>query len=117
MKANQKPSPESYLKDIRRKTRRVFTAEQKILIVMEALRAETSIAELCRRHAIQESTFYKWNKEFVEAGKKRLAGDTAREATSEEVAQLREENRKLKETVADLVIRYDVIKKSLEILE
>lgn len=84
---------------------------------MEPLRAETSIAELCRKHAIQESTFYKWNKEFIEAGKKLLSGDTVRQATSEEVSQLREENRKLKETVADLVIRYDIIKKSLEILE
>ena len=116
MRTEKKSTPETYLKDIRRKTRRVFTAEQKILVVMEALRAETSIAELCRKYAIQESTFYKWNKEFIEAGKKRLSGDTTREATSDEVAQLREENRKLKETVADLVIRYDIIKKSLEIL-
>ena len=116
MKTEKKSTPETYLKDIRRKTRRVFTAEQKILVVMEALRAETSIAELCRKYAIQESTFYKWNNEFIEAGKKRLSGDTTREATSDEVALLREENRKLKETVADLVIRYDIIKKSLEIL-
>ena len=116
MRTEKKSTPETYLKDIRRKTRRVFTAEQKILVVMEALRAETSIAELCRKYAIQESTFYKWNKEFIEAGKKRLSGDTTREATSDEVALLREENRKLKETVADLVIRYDIIIKSLEIL-
>ncbi len=116
MRTEKKSTPETYLKDIRRKTRRVFTAEQKILVVMEALRAETSIAELCRKYAIQESTFYKWNKESIEAGKKRLSGDTTREATSDEVALLREENRKLKETVADLVIRYDIIKKSLEIL-
>jgi transposase len=116
MRTEKKSTPETYLKYIRRKTRRVFTAEQKILVVMEALRAETSIAELCRKYAIQESTFYKWNKEFIEAGKKRLSGDTTREATSDEVALLREENRKLKETVADLVIRYDIIKKSLEIL-
>ena len=84
---------------------------------MEALRAETSIAELCRKHGIQESTFYKWNKDFIEAGKKRLEGDVTREATSDEVSQLRKENQKLKETVADLVIRYDIIKKSLKILE
>ena len=116
MRTEKKSTPETYLKDIRRKTRRVFTAEQKILVVMEALRAETSIAELCRKYAIQESTFYTWNKEFIEAGKKRLSGYTTREATSDEVALLREENRKLKETVADLVIRYDIIKKSLEIL-
>ncbi|MGV0922493.1 IS3 family transposase [Empedobacter tilapiae] len=111
MRAPKKSTPETYLKDIRRKTRRIFTAEQKILIVMEALRAETSVAELCRKHGIQESTFYKWNKEFIEAGKKRLSGDTTREATSDEVAQLREENRRLKESVADLVIRYDINKK------
>lgn len=117
MRTPKKSTPETYLKDIRRKTRRIFTAEQKILIVMEALRAETSVAELCRKHGIQESTFYKWNKEFIEAGKKRLSGDTTREATCDEVAQLREENRRLKESVADLVIRYDIIKKSLEILE
>lgn len=116
MRTEKKSTPETYLKDIKRKTRRVFTAEQKILVVMEALRAETSIAELWRQYAIQESTFYKWNKKFIEAGKKRLSGDTTREATSDEVALLREENRKLKETVADLVIRYDIIKKSLEIL-
>lgn len=90
-------NPENYLKDIRRKTRRLFTSEQKILIVMEALSAETSIAELCRKHGIQESTFYKWNKEFIEAGKKKLSGNTIRQATSEEVVQLREVNRRLKE--------------------
>ena len=84
-------NPEGYLKEIRRKTRRLFTAEQKILIVMEALRAETSIAELCRKHGIQESTFYKWNKDFIEAGKQQLSGDTVRQATSDEVKQLREE--------------------------
>jgi transposase len=67
-------TPENYLKDMRRKTKRIFTAEQKILIVMEALPAENSIAELCRKHAIQESTFYKWNKEFIEAGKKTTLG-------------------------------------------
>ena len=110
-------NPEGYLKEIRRKTRRLFTAEQKILIVMEALRAETSIAELCRKHGIQESTFYKWNKDFIEAGKQQLSGDTVRQATSDEVKQLREENRKLKETVADLVIRYDIVKKSLDLLD
>ncbi len=84
---------------------------------MEALRAEMSVAELCRKYSIQESQFYKWNKEFLEAGKKRLSGDTTRDATSDEVAELRRENQKLKETVADLVIRYDIVKKSLNILD
>ena len=84
---------------------------------MEALRAEMSVAELCRKYSIQESQFYKWNKEFLEAGKKRLSGDTTRDATSDEAAELRRENQKLKETVADLVIRYDIVKKSLNILD
>ncbi|MHA8109239.1 transposase [Aquirufa sp. A-Brett2-W8] len=117
METRKKQSAENYIKDIRRKTRRLFSSEQKIQIIMEALRAESSIAELCRKHSIQESTFYKWNKEFLEAGKKRLSGDLTREATSDEVADLRKENLKLKETLADLVLRYDIVKKSLNALE
>lgn len=84
---------------------------------MEALRAEMSVAELCRKYSINESQFYKWNKEFLEAGKKRLAGDTTREATSDEVAELRKENQALKVILADLVVRYDIVKKSLDILD
>ena len=117
METNKKQKAENYIKEIRRKTRRVFSSEQKIQIVMGALRAEMSVAELCRKYAIQESQFYKWNKEFLEAGKKRLSGDTTREATSDEVAELRKENQKLKEMVADLVLRYDIVKKSLNMLE
>jgi transposase len=117
METRKKQSAENYIKDIRRKTRRLFSSEQKIQIIMEALRAESSIAELCRKHSIQESTFYKWNKEFLEAGKKRLSGDLTREATSDEVADLRKENLKLKETLADLVLRYDIVKKSLNALD
>ena len=116
MGTTKKTTPENFIKDIRRKTRRVFTSEQNILIVMEGLRAETSVAELCRKHQINESQFYKWNKEFMEAGKKRLEGDQTREATSDEVAELRRENARLKETVADLVLRYDIVKKSLDML-
>ncbi len=112
-----KKTTENYIKDIRRKTRRIFTAEQKITIVMEAMRAEMPVAELCRKYSIHEAQFYKWNKEFIEAGKKRLAGDIVREATSDEVKDLMAENRKLKETVADLVIRYDIVKKSLDMLD
>ena len=104
----KKTTPENFIKDVRRSTRRIFTAEQKILIVMEALRAENSIAE---------SQFYKWNKEFLEAGKKRLEGDVTREATSDEVADLRKEIARLKEMVADLVLRYDIVKKSLDLLD
>jgi transposase len=117
METRKKQTAENYIKDIRRKTRRIFSSEQKIQIIMEALRAESSIAELCRKHSIQESTFYKWNKEFLEAGKKRLSGDLTREATSDEVADLRKENLKLKETLADLVLRYDIVKKSLNALD
>lgn len=119
---SQKPSqdpkqtPENFIKDIRRKARRIFSSEQKILIVMEALRGEDSVAAICRRHGIAESMFYKWNKEFLEAGKKRLAGDTTREATSDEVAELRKENQRLKELVADLMLRQDILKKSTQYL-
>ena len=74
MEAKRKQTTENYIKEIRRKTRRNFSAEQKITIVMEAIRAEISVAEICRKYSIQESLFYKWNKEFLEAGKKRLAG-------------------------------------------
>lgn len=114
METKKKQTSENFIKEIRRKTRRSFSSEQKITIVMEALRAEMSVAELCRKYSIMESQFYKWNKEFLEAGKKRLSGDTTREATSDEVAELRKENQKLKETVADLVLRYDIVKKSLK---
>jgi len=117
MKTQKKQTSENYIKEIRRKTRRIFSSEQKIQIVMEALRAETSIAELCRKYSINESQFYKWNKEFLEAGKKRLSSDTISEATSDEVVELRKENQCLKEIVADLVLRYDIIKKSLSELD
>ncbi|MBK9193141.1 MAG: IS3 family transposase [Crocinitomicaceae bacterium] len=114
METKKKKKAENYIKEIRRKTRRVFSSEQKIQIVMEALRAEMSVAELCRKYAINEGQFYKWNKEFLEAGKKRLSGDTTREATSDEVAELRKENQKLKLMVADLALRYDIGKKKFE---
>ena len=100
MKTPKKKTAENFIKDIRRKTRRIFSSEQKIQIVMEALRAEMSVAELCRKYSINESQFYKWNKEFLEAGKKRLAGDTTREATSDEVVELKKENQRLKVMIA-----------------
>ena len=103
---------ESLLKDIRRNTKRIFTSEQKVLIVMEGIRGEHSIAELCRKYGISDSTYYKWNKEFIEAGKARLDGDIVREATSDEVKELRLENIRLKEALAGLVVRYDVVKKA-----
>jgi transposase len=81
---------------------------------MEAQRGEYSIAELCRKHGISQATFYKWNKEFMEAGKKRLSGDTTREATSDEVAELRNKNKELKELVADLLLENNILKKSID---
>ncbi len=117
METPKKKSTEKFVKDIRKNTRRIFTAEQKILIIMEGLRAETSVAELCRKHNIAQSQFYSWNKEFMEAGKKRLNGDVVREATSDEVLDMKKENARLKEIVADLVVRYDIVKKSLAMLD
>ena len=116
MKTQKKQTTENFIKEIRRKTKRIFSSEQKIQIVMEALRAEMSVAELCRKYGIHESSFYKWNKEFLEAGKKRLAGDTVREASSDEVSDLRSENRDLKELVATLLLQNNHLKKSIAAL-
>ena len=97
----EKQPAEDAIRDIRRATRRHFSAEEKIRIVLEGLRGEESIAELCRREGIASSMYYGWSKEFLEAGKRRLAGDTARAATSDEVKDLRREAQALKEVVAD----------------
>src|SRR3954466_5069719 len=108
----RKPA-EAVIKDIRRATRRQFSAEEKIRIVLEGLRGEDSIAELCRREGIASSMDYGWSKEFLEAGKKRLAGDTARAATPDEVKDLRREASALKEVVADLTLENRLLKKSM----
>ena len=113
---SQQRTSESLLKDIRRNTKRIFTSVQKVLIVLEGIRGEQSIAELCRKYGISDSTYYKWNKEFIETGKARLDGDIAREATSDEVKELRQENIRLKEVRADLVVRYDIVK-NLKLIE
>ncbi len=105
--------PESVVREIRRKTRRKYSSEEKIRIVLEGLRGEESIAELCRREGISPNLYYSWSKEFLDAGKRRLMGDTRREATSPEVKSLRVENRQLKELVADLSLTNAVLKKSL----
>ena len=110
---HQKASAEKVVKDIRRATRRQFGAEEKIRIVLEGLRGEDSIAELCRREGINQNLYYRWSKDFLEAGKKRLAGDTAREATSDEVRHLRIEALALKEAVADLTLDNRLLKKSM----
>jgi len=108
-----KRSAEKTVRDIRRATRRHYSAEEKIRIVLEGLRGEDSIAELCRREGINSNVYYRWSKEFLEAGKKRLSGDTAREATSDEVRQLRTEATALKETLAELLMENRLLKKSV----
>ena len=109
----QKSTIEQVVKDIRRKTRRKHSSEEKIRIVLAGLRGEESIAELCRREGIAQSLYYSWSKEFLEAGKRRLAGDTARQATSPEVKELRAEASALKEAVADLMLENRLLKKSM----
>jgi transposase len=104
---------EQAIKDIRRATRRHFSAEDKIRIVLDGLRGEDSIAELCRKEGIAQSLYYTWSKEFMEAGKRRLAGDTARAATGDEVKDLRREASALKEVVADLTLENRLLKKSM----
>jgi len=108
-----KTTPEQVVKDIRRATRKHHSAEEKIRIVLEGLRGEYSIAELCRREGIAESLYYSWSKEFLEAGKRRLAGDTTRAATSGEVTNLRREVRDMKILVADLALENRLLKKSM----
>ena len=108
-----KEPAEKVVKDIRRATRKRHSSEEKIRIVLEGLRGEESIAELCRREGINQNLYYRWSKEFLEAGKKRLAGDTAREATSDEVKGLRKEAVVLKEVVAELTLENRLLKKSM----
>lgn len=111
--SDAKPPAEKVLKDIRRATRRHHSAEEKIRVVLEGLRGEESIAELCRREGIATSMYYAWSKEFLEAGKRRLTGDTARSATTDEVKALRREAQALKEVVADLTLENRLLKKSV----
>lgn len=108
-----KDSAEKTVRDIRRATRKHYSAEEKIRIVLEGLRGEDSIAELCRREGINANLYYRWSKEFLEAGKKRLAGDTTREATSDEVKNLRANGSALKETLAELLMENRLLKKSV----
>jgi transposase len=116
MRQRDKQAPqnaEETVRDIRRATRRQFSAEEKIRIVLDGLRGEDSIAELCRKEGIAQNLYYRWSKEFLEAGKKRLAGDTAREATSDEVKTLRAEARQLKEALAEVTLENRLLKKSV----
>ena len=112
-----KTNSEAIVRDIKRKTRKKYNAEEKISIILEGLRGEEGIAAICRREGINPNLYYRWSKEFLEAGKKRLLGDTKREATSSEVLDLRQENEQLKQLVAELSLKNRVLKKSLRGME
>jgi transposase len=117
MKPKDHQSPESVVREIKRKTRRKFSAEEKIRIILEGLKGEESIATICRREGIAPTMYYKWSKAFLEAGKRQLQGDTIREASSNEVSELRKENEQLKQLVAEVSLKNRVLKKSLSGLE
>lgn len=117
MNARNSRDPESIVRDIHRKTRRKFSAEEKIRIVLEGLKGEVGISELCRREGIAANLYYRWSKDFLEAGKKRLSGDTVREANSSDVSGLRDENSQLKQLVAELSLRNRMLKKESTGLE
>ena len=105
--------PEQVVREIHRQTRRRFSVEEKVRIVLEGLRGEQSVAELCRRESLAPNLYYRWSKEFLEAGKKRLLGDTTREATAPEVKALRDENGRLKQVLAETVLENRLLKKSV----
>ncbi len=109
----ERRSVEKTVRDIRRRTRKKYSAEEKIRIVLEGLRGEESIAELCRKEGLNPNVYYRWSKEFMEAGKKRLSGDTVREASSDEVKELRAEAAALKETLGEMVMENRLLKKSV----
>lgn len=117
MKPKDHQSPESVVREIKRKTRRKFSSEEKIRIILEGLKGEESIATICRREGIAPTLYYKWSKAFLEAGKRRLQGDTVREASSNDVTDLRKENEQLKQLVAEVSLKNRVLKKSLSGLE
>ena len=119
----EKEDAGSVVRDIKRRTRKKYSTEEKIRIVLEGLKGETGIAELCRREGVDPNVYYprgpadKWSRDFLEAGKKRLKGDTEREATSVEVVDLKKEDDQLKQLVAELSLRNRVLKKSLSGLD
>jgi len=113
----RRSSSESVVREIRRRTRKKYSSEEKIRIVLEGMRGEESISAICRREGINPNLYYRWSKDFLEAGKKRLAGDTVREANSGEVTDLRKENEQLKQLVAELSLKNRVLKKSMSGLE
>jgi len=113
MRKTTKSPGEKIVKDIKRATRKHYSSEENIRIVLDGLRGEDSIAELCRREGISQGIYYKWFKDFMEAGKRRLAGDTARAANTDEVKELRREAKDLKEVVAEQTFELRLLKKSM----
>ena len=109
----KKKNASSLISELKRKTRRNYSSEEKIRIIIEGMRGEMTIAELCRKEGISQGLYYKWSKDFMEAGKKRLSGDTLREANTSEVKELKDENRSLKELVAELSLDNRDLKKNL----
>ena len=112
-KQDSREAVEKTVRDIKRRTRRHFGAEDKIRIVLQGLRGEESIAEICRKEGLHQNLYYRWSREFLEAGKKRLAGDTVREAGSDEVKELRSESAQLKEALAESMLENRLLKKSV----
>jgi transposase len=110
---HKKKNASSLISELKRKTRRNYSSEEKIRIVIEGMRGEMTIAELCRKEGLSQGLYYKWSKDFMEAGKKRLSGDTMREANTSEVKELKDENRSLKELVAELSLDNRDLKKNL----
>jgi transposase len=108
---SKKKSTTALISELKRKTRRKYSSEEKIRIILEGFRGETTIAELCRREGISQAVYYKWSKDFMEAGKRRLTGDTIREANTSEVQELKKENSILKEVVAELTLKHRELKK------
>ena len=112
-KEDSREAVEKTVRDMKRRTRRHFGAEEKIRIVLQGLRGEESIAEICRREGLHQNLYYRWSKDFLEAGKKRLSGDTVREAGSDEVKALRSESAQLKEALAEALLENRLLKKSV----
>jgi transposase len=115
--AKKKISVEQAVRNIRWKTRKQYSSEERIRILIECLRGENTVAELCRREGIAQRLYYKWSNEFPEARKQRLAGNTKRQADSQEVSEMRQENEQLKQLVAELALKNRVLKKSLRGVE
>ena len=109
----KKKSASSLISELKRKTRRIYSSEEKIRIIIDGMRGEMTVAELCRKEGISQGIYYKWNKDFMDAGKRRLTGDTMREANTSEVKELKDENRSLKELVAELSLDNRDLKKNL----